>query len=40
MKTETKFLIVVSLAALVGGITVVGSSFAERREYGRPRQRV
>ena len=35
MKTETKFLIAVSLAALVGGITVVGSSFAERREYGR-----
>ena len=34
MKTETKFLIAVSLAALVGGITVVGSSFAERREYG------
>jgi hypothetical protein len=35
MKTGTKVLIAVSLAALVGGITVVGSSFADRQEYGR-----
>ena len=35
MKTGTKVLMAVSLAILVGGVAVVGSGFAERREHGR-----
>ena len=33
MKTRTKVIIATSLIALMAGITIVGTSFADRREY-------